>query len=291
MQRISTPCSVICGITTFKSPQVPTRFISCWGRRPIVNDHVAFRTYNLPKLGLEKLAAHFLALGYEQKGEYVFKAKLYAKHFEHKDPDAPKVFISELKVEELSDAAKAIIHKLAAQVPDHLTDTQAFLYAGAPWQVSWADYQTLLAESEYAAWMAAWGYRANHFTVNINRLKDFDTIQQVNTALKAAGFVLNGVGGEVKGDPQVMLGNRPPWPTRRTWPSPTVCVPSRAALRIRPALPAGRRRALPRLRRSLGRQDFRIHQRHVKRGRVIPALLHANASLAEAFSLAAGGRA
>ena len=27
--------------------------------------------------------------------------------------------------------------------------------------------------------MAAWGYRANHFTVNINRLKDFDTIQQV----------------------------------------------------------------------------------------------------------------
>ena len=39
------------------------------GGEPIVNDHVAFRTYNLPKLGLEKLAAHFLALGYEQKGE------------------------------------------------------------------------------------------------------------------------------------------------------------------------------------------------------------------------------
>ena len=38
------------------------------GGEPIVNDHVAFRTYNLPKLGLEKLAAHFLALGYEQKG-------------------------------------------------------------------------------------------------------------------------------------------------------------------------------------------------------------------------------
>jgi len=75
-------------------------------------------------------------------------------------------------------------------VPDHLTDTQAFLYTGAPWQVSWADYQTLLAESEYAAWMAAWGYRANHFTVNINRLKQFDTIQQVNAALKAAGFAL-----------------------------------------------------------------------------------------------------
>lgn len=176
------------------------------GGEPIINDHVAFRTYNLPKLGLEKLAARFLALGYEQKGEYEFKAKkLYAKHFEHKDPDAPKVFISELKVEELSEQAQAIIHKLVDQVPDHLTDTHAFLYAGAPWQVSWADYQTLLAESEYAAWMAAWGYRANHFTVNINQLKEFDTIQQVNGALKAAGLVLNSVGGEVKGDPQVML--------------------------------------------------------------------------------------
>ena len=53
--------------------------------------------------------------------------------------------------------------------------------------------------------MAAWGYRANHFTVNINRLSDFETIEQVNAALKAAGFVLNTVGGEVKGDPQVML--------------------------------------------------------------------------------------
>jgi hypothetical protein len=38
-----------------------------------------------------------------------------------------------------------------------------------------------------------------------NTLADFDTIEQVNAALKAAGFVLNTVGGEVKGDPEVML--------------------------------------------------------------------------------------
>lgn len=176
------------------------------GGEPIVNDHVAFRTFNLPKVGLEKLAAHFRALGYEEKGQYVFKAKkLYAKHFEHRDPDAPKVFISELKVEELSPQAQAIIHSLVAQMPDHLTDSPVFLYTGAPWLISHGDYQTLLAESEYAAWLAAWGYRANHFTVSINRLHDFDSILAVNAALKQAGFVLNTVGGEVKGDPQVML--------------------------------------------------------------------------------------
>jgi hypothetical protein len=37
------------------------------GGAPIINDHVAFRTYNLPKLGLEKLAAHFRALGTKRR--------------------------------------------------------------------------------------------------------------------------------------------------------------------------------------------------------------------------------
>ena len=225
---------------------------------------MAFRTYNLPKLGLEKLAAHFRALGYEEKGEYVFKAKkLYAKHFEHKDPDAPKVFISELKVEELSEGAQAIIHKLVDQVPDHLTDTRPSSTPARPGR-SPTDYQTLLAESEYAAWMAAWGYRANHFTVNINRLKDFDTIQQVNAALKAAGFVLNTVGGEVKGDPEVMLEQSSTMADKADVPfSDGVRTIPSCFLRVCPALPAGRWRALPWLRRSVGRQDLRIHQRHV----------------------------
>ncbi len=67
------------------------------------------------------------------------------------------------------------------------------------------DYQTLLAESEYAAWMAAWGYRANHFTVSINHLENFDDIESVNTAVKNGGFSLNTSGGEIKGDKTVML--------------------------------------------------------------------------------------
>lgn len=188
------------------TPSAPKVHALLGGGEPIVNDHVAFRTFNLPGLGLDTLAAHFLALGYEEKGQYQFKAKkLNAKHFEHADPDAPKVFISELKVEELSAPAQAIIHQLVAQVPATLADSPAFLYGGAPWQVAHGDYLTLLAESEYAAWMAAWGYRANHFTVSINRLRDFASIESVNAALKAAGFRLNGVGGEIKGDPQVML--------------------------------------------------------------------------------------
>ncbi|MDX3773066.1 DUF1338 domain-containing protein [Chromatiaceae bacterium AAb-1] len=172
----------------------------------VINDHIALRTFNLPKVGLEKLAAHFLAVGYKECGEYHFEAKkLYAKHYEHSDPRQPKVFISELLVEKCSPFLQKTVAELVAQIPEDAVTADNFLYSGTHWQVSKATYEKLLEESEYAAWTAAWGYRANHFTVSINDLANFKTIQQVNQALKDAGFPLNTSGGEVKGSPEVLL--------------------------------------------------------------------------------------
>ena len=172
----------------------------------IINDHVAYRTFNLEKVNLAKLADHFLALGYAECRSYDFEAKkLTAKHFEHSDSSMPKVFISELRVEELSDTVQQIIHTLVDQLPENISDNADFLFSGRPWQVDSTDYQTLLAESEYAAWLAAWGYRANHFTVSINHLNGYDCIKEVNNTLKKAGYPLNSAGGEVKGDKTVML--------------------------------------------------------------------------------------
>lgn len=177
------------------------------GGKAIINDHVAFRTFRHPKLGLDKLAAHFLALGYEQKGEYHFEAKkLYARHYEHPlDATAPKVFISELLLEQCSPGLQRIVADLIDQVDDGLPAQTGFLYSGAPWKVSYDDYKTLLEESEYAAWLAAYGFRANHFTVSVNELDGFDSLDAVNSALKAAGFRLNTAGGEIKGSPEVLL--------------------------------------------------------------------------------------
>ncbi|RDV26717.1 DUF1338 domain-containing protein [Alteromonas aestuariivivens] len=172
----------------------------------IINDHVAFRTFNLGKTGLDKLAAHFEALGYVAKGDYNFEAKkLTAKHFEHPDETQPKVFISELRVEELSETAQAIITKLVEQMDAAAVTEDNFLYSGRHWEISKEDYDTLLSESEYAAWMAAWGFRANHFTVSVNYLKSTQSLVEVNTLLKDAGFVLNTVGGEIKGGEDVYL--------------------------------------------------------------------------------------
>ena len=69
----------------------------------LINDHIALRTFNVAPLGIETLAKPFLELGYKACGDYLFESKkLVAKHYEHPDPNQPKVFISELKVEECS---------------------------------------------------------------------------------------------------------------------------------------------------------------------------------------------
>lgn len=172
----------------------------------VINDHVAYRTFNLEKVNLAKLANHLLSIGYTECGQYDFAAKkLTAKHFEHSDSNMPKVFISELRVEEFSAHTQKIIHQLVDSLPENISAQENFLYLGRPWEVSSIDYQTLLNESEYAAWLAAWGYRANHFTVSINHLDNFDHIEDVNDCLKSAGYSLNTTGGEIKGDKEVKL--------------------------------------------------------------------------------------
>ncbi|MBL4764803.1 MAG: DUF1338 domain-containing protein [Colwellia sp.] len=172
----------------------------------VINDHVAYRTFNIAKVNLDKLALHLILMGYSECGQYDFSAKkLTAKHFEHSNSTMPKVFISELRVEEFSAEIQTIIHKLVEQLPDNISEQADFLYSGRPWQISSTDYKTLLATSEYAAWLAAWGYRANHFTVSINHLDDFDCIIDVNDSLKKAGHTLNSAGGEIKGDEGVKL--------------------------------------------------------------------------------------
>lgn len=45
----------------------------------------------------------------------------------------------------------------------------------------------------------------NHFTVSINALQKFTTIEAVNSLLKQHGFALNSVGGEIKGSPELKL--------------------------------------------------------------------------------------
>lgn len=182
------------------------RILAAKQQQDIVNDHIALRTFNLAKVALDKLAAHFIAVGYQQAQEYEFKQKkLFAKHFEHSDPSMPKVFISQLLVEEFSPQLQAAVTQMVAQIPTEDINQQDFLYSGRHWPISYQVYQQLQQESDYAAWMAAWGFRANHFTVSCNHLENFTSIEQINQTLKEHGFALNSSGGEIKGSAKCLL--------------------------------------------------------------------------------------
>ena len=81
-------------LTVTPSAQKVHELLGSTQQSDVINDHIALRTFNIEKVNLEKLAAHFLAVGYKECGEYHFEAKkLHAKHFEHSDPTKPKVFI------------------------------------------------------------------------------------------------------------------------------------------------------------------------------------------------------
>ena len=171
----------------------------------VVNDHIAFRTFGLPKINIEALAKFFKAYGYEEKGQYEFKAKkLRAKHYEKEG--CPRVFISELKVEEFSDSLQKTLSKLIEQVGQSALNDESLLYSGIVWnRISWPTYEKLKKESEYASWLAVFGYVANHFTVSVNELKTFAGISEVNEFLKDNGFSLNVSGGEIKGTKEECL--------------------------------------------------------------------------------------
>ena len=172
----------------------------------VINDHVAFRTFADTPLKLDNLEPLILGMGYERQGSYDFKAKkLRAQSFIHPNPNVPKVFISELLVDQLSESAQAIIGKYTAQIKEQDLDLSVF-WSARHWEMpSFEEYQAVMEESEYGAWLLAIGVRVNHFTVSVNHLHTTDCIREVLQRVKDAGFAVNTVGGEVKGTPEALL--------------------------------------------------------------------------------------
>lgn len=172
----------------------------------IVNDHVAFRTFGDPRVGIDVIAKPFVAAGYREAETYHFEQKkLDARHYEHEDPYLPKVFVSELRLHECSELLQQTVANLLDQIPESVLARPDLCIAGRPWDLSFELASLLANESEYAGWMAAFGFRVNHFTVSVNHLRSVATLQELNELIKNAGFPLNAEGGEIKGGPDVLL--------------------------------------------------------------------------------------
>lgn len=175
----------------------------------ITNDHVAFRTLGVKNLGIASFEKIFLAHGYQKKEFYSFEAKkLNAYWYAPPNENQPRIFISELRVEELSKEAQDIIYKYTENIT---TDPVDLLDLNTPKQVveffekplwklpTLSDYNTLLNESEYAAWVLYNRYYLNHYTISVHELPNgYDRLEKFNEFLVALGIKLNDAGGVIK---------------------------------------------------------------------------------------------
>jgi len=174
----------------------------------VVNDHIAFRTFQHPAIGIDQLAMVFLKNNYRLMGEYRFeKKKLFAKHFEHQtDKNAPRVFISELILDSFSFYLQQIVKGWVASIPFDSIRADEIIFSGnLSGPSSHTVFEKLRQESEYAAWLYVNGFCANHFTVSVNHLQKLNSVRKVNTFLKLKGFLLNDAGGEIQGKPEDLL--------------------------------------------------------------------------------------
>ncbi|HKL37677.1 MAG TPA: DUF1338 domain-containing protein [Bacteroidales bacterium] len=174
----------------------------------IHHDHIAFRSFNDPRVNIDVIARPFIERGYEARGEYHFKKKkAYARHYEHKeDPSLPRIFISHLLTDQLSDYVQQTVSRVLDKAPQDKLNSEQLIFSKTLWGTpNYQVYQALREESEYAAWMYAFGFRVNHFAMKVNEFRKFTELERINKRLKSEGWVINPSGGEIKGSKQQLL--------------------------------------------------------------------------------------
>ncbi|BAY40252.1 hypothetical protein NIES2111_46350 [Nostoc sp. NIES-2111] len=193
----------------------------------VANDHIALRSLRLSierpqgivNLGIEYLSQIGEALGYVPAGEYHFpQTHLYARHYRHPQQaefDLPKLFISELIVDELPKHIVELISQTVATIPEDFTSTIIDFSPQESDKViaqklqkvftrPWLTPRRSVVEevnqaTQYGAWVLLHGYAVNHFTGYVNR---HQTPKYANIDDTARGLASLGVPmkAEIEGD-------------------------------------------------------------------------------------------
>ncbi|PIA62513.1 hypothetical protein AQUCO_00200492v1 [Aquilegia coerulea] len=179
----------------------------------ICYDHFAFRTFGVDGYGITSMAKFFLDFGYSPRDELRFPAKklkalwfapptnAHASSGSGVDGPFPRIFISELLVDEMSPRAQEIIKKytkVSSSGCKHAALASAL--GSLTWEKPlYSDFQELARESEYAAWTLVNGYALNHATISTHRLNThLKNIKSLNHFIEENGFKLNTEGGVLK---------------------------------------------------------------------------------------------
>lgn len=185
----------------------------------VVNDHIAIRTFNThtgeqPE-GIRAIKHILNCLEYKPVQDYNFKKKkLNAVHFEHADPSFPKIFVSQLEVDQLPGWAQSVVNKSVKDTPYLLSNKSIELlrvlkeegelpteaaeilipdlvqYFRRPWKIPQKeDVLKLNDVSQYAAWVLIHGNAVNHFTafINYQNVAEWPDLESTCKGLEKAG--------------------------------------------------------------------------------------------------------
>ena len=102
----------------------------------------------------------------------------------------PRIFISELRVNDLSTNTRNIIYKYASQVKSDPVEKlnlnshhEIIEFLSSPlWKLpSITDYDAILDESEYASWVIYNRYYLNHYTISVHDLpNNYNNLENFN---------------------------------------------------------------------------------------------------------------
>ena len=160
------------------------------------NDHVALRSLARPGGGIARFERVFERLGWKRAGEYTFPdthlAAIYMAH-----PDGlPRVFISELKQEELSPRARQLLSALPEDPPPPEAVEALAQWFSAPPPPEESALLELEKESQYGAWLLAFGRKVNHFTGSV------DDVEVWQRRMREAGVPMK---ADIEGAPGTSL--------------------------------------------------------------------------------------
>lgn len=189
-------------------------------------DHLAFRSFNTSGLGIESISSYFNQLGYIQQSDILYfpNKKLKAVWLAPPNSDLyeilPRIFISEINVNDLSEKSQNIINS-------YVNDTEYSFelihdHQSRPWckSIDYNDYLSLKSESDYAAWVLVHRYSLNHFALSWHRMikstcsesdkevtdyVDVSSLPSFIDALINQGYQMSYEGGLVKVSPDGLL--------------------------------------------------------------------------------------
>lgn len=163
-------------------------------------DHLSFRTFNHPTVGIDAFAKFLTSLGYQARDEYRLDLEFcYAIHFEHPSENVPKVFVREFILEKGPVEVSKKMYPMLEKIPKDIVRNAEFWVGGRHWDLPFSAYNSLSNASRSAARIAAYGLRPWHFAVDVSEMSDFKSLTDTVNWVRMQGFEFRNEGMEVQG--------------------------------------------------------------------------------------------